>query len=145
MVDNSRGVWKAPANVSVNAVVRPAVTISDTDQEDLNLPKAQALVPGFLSWFADIQKILHLGTALPIPIPPTLEKKAPKGTYVMSGFRDKDISNLLERAGWESQERITKSTTVLVVPDDTKETGKVRDARAAGVRIVTRSEIKTLL
>jgi hypothetical protein len=38
MVDNSRGVWKAPANVAVNAVVRPAVTISDADQEDLNTP-----------------------------------------------------------------------------------------------------------
>lgn len=38
MVDNSRGVWKAPANVSLNAVVSPAVNISHDDQEDLNVP-----------------------------------------------------------------------------------------------------------
>lgn len=38
MVDNSRGVWKAPANVSVANVVRPAVEISHEDQEDLNVP-----------------------------------------------------------------------------------------------------------
>ena len=37
MVDNSRGVWKAPANISVNAVVKPAVEISQDDQEDLNV------------------------------------------------------------------------------------------------------------
>ena len=36
-VDNSRGVWKAPANVSLNAVVSPAVNISHDDQEDLNV------------------------------------------------------------------------------------------------------------
>ncbi len=37
MVDNSRGVWKAPANVSLNAVVSPAVNITRDDQEDLNV------------------------------------------------------------------------------------------------------------
>jgi phage tail sheath protein FI len=37
MVDNSRGVWKAPANVSINGVTAPAVNLSHTDQEDLNV------------------------------------------------------------------------------------------------------------
>jgi hypothetical protein len=37
MVDNNRGVWKAPANISVNSAVAPAVTISNGDQEDLNV------------------------------------------------------------------------------------------------------------
>ncbi len=37
MVDNSRGVWKAPANVSLNGVVSPQVSISHEDQEDLNV------------------------------------------------------------------------------------------------------------
>jgi phage tail sheath protein FI len=37
MVDNARGVWKAPANVSLNAVVSPAVNITHDDQEDLNV------------------------------------------------------------------------------------------------------------
>jgi hypothetical protein len=108
--------------------------------------KTQAAVPGFVTWFADIQKILGLSTtATVVTAIPAVTIKEKKGTYVMSGFRDKDVSALLEGAGWEAQERITKSTTVLLVPDDAKETGKMRDARAAGVRIVTRSEIKTLL
>ncbi len=37
MVDNSRGVWKAPANVSLSGVTSPAVNITHTDQEDLNV------------------------------------------------------------------------------------------------------------
>jgi phage tail sheath protein FI len=37
MVDNSRGVWKAPANVSLNAVISPTVNITHDDQEDLNV------------------------------------------------------------------------------------------------------------
>lgn len=38
MVDNSRGVWKAPANVSVNYVLKPEVILNNREQEDLNVP-----------------------------------------------------------------------------------------------------------
>lgn len=38
MVDNTRGVWKAPANVSVSNIIAPAVNISHDEQEDLNVP-----------------------------------------------------------------------------------------------------------
>ena len=37
LVDNSRGVWKAPANVSLNGVLKPAVNLSPDEQEDLNV------------------------------------------------------------------------------------------------------------
>lgn len=37
MVDNSRGVWKAPANVGYNGVNTPAVDMTNDDQEDLNV------------------------------------------------------------------------------------------------------------
>ncbi|WP_371195120.1 phage tail sheath family protein [Glaciecola sp. SC05] len=37
MVDNSRGVWAAPANVSLLSVVSPTVNVSHDQQEDLNL------------------------------------------------------------------------------------------------------------
>lgn len=37
MVDNTRGVWKAPANVSLNGVISPTVSISHEEQEDLNV------------------------------------------------------------------------------------------------------------
>lgn len=37
MVDNAKGVWKAPANVSLSAVVSPTVNITHDEQEDLNV------------------------------------------------------------------------------------------------------------
>jgi phage tail sheath protein FI len=36
-VDNTRGVWKAPANLSLNLVAAPTVKIDDLDQEDMNV------------------------------------------------------------------------------------------------------------
>ena len=36
-VDRTRGVWKAPANVSINSVVNPMIKISAKEQEDLNV------------------------------------------------------------------------------------------------------------
>ena len=37
-IDQSEGVFKAPANTRMNSVVRPAVDISALEQEDLNVP-----------------------------------------------------------------------------------------------------------
>lgn len=37
-VDNNEGVWVAPANVGVQGVIAPAVTIDNQSQEDLNVP-----------------------------------------------------------------------------------------------------------
>lgn len=36
-VDNSRGVWKAPANVSVNFVLRPTIQFSNVAQDEMNV------------------------------------------------------------------------------------------------------------
>jgi len=38
MVDNNRGVWKAPANVAFGSVFSPTVNISSSAQQDLNVP-----------------------------------------------------------------------------------------------------------
>ncbi len=37
-IDSTQGVFKAPANTTLNSVVSPAVTIAHDDQEDLNMP-----------------------------------------------------------------------------------------------------------
>ncbi|WP_243641722.1 phage tail sheath C-terminal domain-containing protein [Maribacter algicola] len=36
-VDQNRGVWKSPANISLNGVIKPSTTISHEDQELLNV------------------------------------------------------------------------------------------------------------
>jgi hypothetical protein len=37
ITDRERGVWKAPANVSLNAVIAPTAKITSADQENLNM------------------------------------------------------------------------------------------------------------
>jgi hypothetical protein len=37
MVDNTRGVWKSPANLSLGSVLSPTVSLTNEDQEDLNV------------------------------------------------------------------------------------------------------------
>ncbi len=39
-VDDNRGVWKAPANVSVGSVIKPVVNITDAIQENMNIHAA---------------------------------------------------------------------------------------------------------
>jgi phage tail sheath protein FI len=36
-VDNSRGVWKAPANLSVNAVIQPTIQFTNVEQDQMNV------------------------------------------------------------------------------------------------------------
>lgn len=50
MVDNSRGLWKAPANVGVNSVVSPAVNLTSGEQEDLNVT-ANGKSVNVIRWF----------------------------------------------------------------------------------------------
>jgi hypothetical protein len=38
MVDNNVGVFQSPANIGVGSVIKPAISISSDQQEDLNLP-----------------------------------------------------------------------------------------------------------
>ena len=41
--DNARGVWKAPAGVSVTGILRPTVTIQNRQQDNLNSPERRCL------------------------------------------------------------------------------------------------------
>ena len=44
IVDNARGVWKAPANVSLNYAQKPVYAIDDKEQEDMNVPSGTSPV-----------------------------------------------------------------------------------------------------
>ena len=57
MIDNSRGVWKAPANVSVNMVIRPSVNITNAEQEDLNVPLNGKAINAIRSFTGDGIKV----------------------------------------------------------------------------------------
>jgi hypothetical protein len=102
-------------------------------QSDDSFAEVVKIVPEYLKWrkqFGDVAVVI---------VKPCAVGKT-KGLFVMSGFRDATLQQKFTLNGWVEEERITKNTTLLIVPDDFKETGKVKDARAKGVRIVVRSE-----
>lgn len=108
----------------------------------------RAAVPAYLEWRASIgappPKAVGAigavgGAAAGGAAGGAAPQKAPfKGNYVLTGFRDADLQKRLESAGWVLQERVTKTTNVLLIADSSKETTKVKSAREAGVRILTR-------
>jgi DNA ligase (NAD+) len=78
---------------------------------------------------------------------PTLTK-----FVVFTGVRDKVLEGTIAAKGWSVDAAVTKKTTVLVVadseadaPSGLKETGKVKKAREAGVRIMRISEFRTFV
>jgi hypothetical protein len=50
MVDTTRGVWKAPANVSISSVISPMIKMTGDDQEDLNVTTSGKSVNGIRSF-----------------------------------------------------------------------------------------------
>lgn len=57
MVDNTRGVWKAPANVSVNYVDKPMIAIDSRAQEELNMPTTGKAVNAIRSFIGEGVKV----------------------------------------------------------------------------------------
>lgn len=102
-------------------------------------------VPEYLKW-RNLFPVGAVASTAPsaFDMMPIVSNIPVKGHYVMSGFRDKDIQAKLAEAGWVLQERINKSTTMLLVPEDAKETTKVKAAKDAGIKIIMRNEIQGL-
>jgi len=59
---------------------------------------------------------------------------------VMSGFRDSDLSNNIEKRSGSIMSSVSKNTTILIVKDNTKETSKIIQARALGISIFSKEE-----
>jgi NAD-dependent DNA ligase len=103
-------------------------------------------VPGYLAWRAQF----NINAVEVIPNEVIDAKcnnggpyKEPKGRYVMTGFRDAELSAKLAKAGWILQERINKETTVLLVAD-MKESTKTKAALEKGIRIVLQNNADSL-
>jgi DNA ligase (NAD+) len=101
-----------------------------------------AAVPGYLKWLTQYR--VQFDISKKVVSVPELAAKSTKGYYVLTGFRDAALQKSLADAGWVLQERITKQTTTLLVPDDGASSSKAKTASAAGIRIIPRSSAHTL-
>lgn len=59
---------------------------------------------------------------------------------VMSGFRDSDLSNNIEKRNGSIMSSVSKNTTILIVKDNAKETSKIIQARTLGISIFSKEE-----
>lgn len=135
------GETRIEATLAVESSVEKWLTLTTPPkgQSAAAFEEVRKAVPGYLAWRIKF----GVPNQQSKPIQPQ-EPTVIKGQYVMSGFRDADLQTKLQAAGWKEQDRITKATTVLLVPDSAKETQKVKAAREAGVKIVARSEASGL-
>lgn len=106
-------------------------------------------VSGYLTWRGEFPVEAAVLNMSPVPMV-TLSNGvtfAPniRGYYVMSGFRDAELQQRLHASGWKLEDKIRKTTKFLLVPDDARETTKVKAAREAGIQIVARSQAESIL
>jgi len=116
-----------------------------------SLAELLAVLPAALAWsvpFASPKAQEASVTAAP----PKAQEAAQTKFVVFTGVRDKVLEGAIAEKGWSVDPAVTKKTTVLVVadseadaPSGLKETGKVKKAREAGVRIMRISEFRTFV
>lgn len=60
---------------------------------------------------------------------------------VMSGFRDKDLQEMIENNGGTIQSGVSKNTTILIIKDESvRDTSKAIKAKELGVNVMTKEE-----
>ena len=65
--------------------------------------------------------------------------------FVMTGFRDKDATAIIESKGGQVQDGIKDDTTYLVMKDMSKTSNKTKAAQAKGIKIISIDEMKELI
>lgn len=63
-------------------------------------------------------------------------------TVVFSGFRDKDLENLIQSVGGRVATAISGNTNILIVKDIEDATTKVQKAKQLGIKIMTKSDVE---
>lgn len=137
------GERKATAALEACADVAgwPKLTVAPKGQTMKTFEEVQKAVPAYLAWREGFGP--RVVTTTPPPKVTATPEAVPtlRGYYVMTGFRDPVLQETLRQKGWELQDRVTKSTAFLLVADNAKETTKVKAARNAGLKIVSRSQV----
>lgn len=105
------------------------------------------VLPAALAWPSEQFGVGAASAAAAAAVPSSLAASAaPSKFVVFTGVRDKVLEENIRPHGWAVEPAVTKKTTVLVVADvadeDAAESGKVKKARAAGIRIMRISDFR---
>ena len=100
------------------------------------------IVPDVLAWCR--QHKVTLVSPVPSPLGAPVPAPVSKGSVVFTGVRDKDLEARMPAAGWTMSDTLTKKTSILVVADEAKVSGKTKKATEYGIRIMKLSDFATL-
>jgi len=131
------GERKITATLAVEPAIAkwPSMKVAPPGQTMTTFSEVCKLVPKYLAWKEQFNAKPVIVVKTPVVVT--------KGHYVMTGFRDAELTAKLAAAGWVLQERINKDTQILLVADN-KETTKTKAALEKGIRILLRSDVSTL-
>ena len=95
-------------------------------------------IPEFVTWIKDA----GLETKLDATVTNVKQDNPMYGKkYVITGFRDKELVDHLATLGAINTSSVSKNTDFVIVKNDKQNTGKANEARALGIKIVTKSEV----
>jgi NAD-dependent DNA ligase len=94
--------------------------------------------------FVALPKALAWSRPFYVQVQTVVQIQSPTKFVVFTGVRNKELEAVIITNGWSIEPSLTKKTTVLVIADsEAKETGKVKKAKEAGIRIMRISEFRT--
>ena len=104
-------------------------------------------IPAYLAWRAANPNIQPQTALLPTaPATPVAPANGTQMVVVLTGFRDRDLEATLQALGHVVADSVTKRTTHVVHPNGpTPTTGKAAKAAEVGARLLSVSEMRTLL
>lgn len=114
-----------------------------------SLNELLAVLPAALAWsvpFSGPRATAALSASSPQVTLAPAPAPSPTKFVVFTGVRDKALEAAIAAKGWSTEPSVTKKTTVLVVAENAAEgvqTGKVKKAKEAGIRIMRISEFRT--
>ena len=129
------------------------LTSSDSDQEKIDKIKgikgiekktAERFVNN-ISKFMDFIQVAKLQNKLSdIPIEEPKDESHPlyDKTIIITGFRDKELSEQLKSFGAKESSSVTKNTFAVIVKNKDEDTGKIEDAKEKNIPIYTIDEFK---
>lgn len=86
-------------------------------------------VPAYLKW----RQSISVQASVIVP-----QKKLEKGSVCMTGFRDSELKERLEKEGYSISDSVTKTTKALFVLDPAKKSNKIDSATKYGIKIISR-------
>lgn len=107
---------------------------------DTTLDLVMDNLPNYIEWLKEVDGYVNI-----IPTFSNAPKKFLNMNIVFTGFRDDDLQWYLEKHGAQVKSSVSKTTTIIVTPDVTSNSGKMKKAReliSQGVEIAIFSPVE---